>query len=113
MDVDTVEVGYLEAHLREGHMKCLLEERAVLRLVADDDELHRRIIVRQNREARAVVLERELARALVRRELRRQLAILCRRLVRLRQDLSRRLNLDFRRALCDIIGAIAVRPPIP
>ena len=38
MDVDTVEVGHLEAHLREGHMECLLEEIAVLRLVADDDE---------------------------------------------------------------------------
>lgn len=96
MDVDTVEVGHLEAHLREGHMECLLEEIAVLRLVADDDEMRCRIIVRQDREARAIVLEREFARALVRRQLRVELAILRRRLVRLRQDLSRRRDLDFR-----------------
>ena len=74
MDVDTVEVSHLEAHLREGHMECLLEEIAVLRLVADDDELRCSIIVRQDREARAIVLEREFARALVRRQLRVKLA---------------------------------------
>ena len=63
MDVDTVEIGHLEAHLRECDVKRLLKEIAVLRLVADDDKMRCRIIVRQDREARAIVLEREFARA--------------------------------------------------
>lgn len=96
MDVDTVEIGHLEAHLRECDVKRLLKEIAVLRLVADDDKMRCRIIVRQDREARTIVLEREFARALVRRQLRVEFTILRRRLVRLRQDLSRRRNLDFR-----------------